>query len=98
MNKLDRLLELAEKKGEKGLWTEEYDILKDEINNDLETMTEKRDLWKRSYEESERCLLAKQKECLAFESRYKMLEERYINKDKKFTDYCELYFVDEPYG
>ena len=40
MNKLDRLLELAEKKGEKGLWTEEYDILKDEINNDLEIMTE----------------------------------------------------------
>ena len=35
MTKLDRLLELAEKKGEKGLWTEEYDILKSELEDEL---------------------------------------------------------------
>ena len=36
MTDLDRLLELAEKKGEKGLWTNEYPELKSKIEQDLE--------------------------------------------------------------
>jgi len=35
MTDLDRLLELAEKKGEKGLWTNEYPELKSKIEQDL---------------------------------------------------------------
>ena len=54
---LDRLLELAEKKGERGLWTEEYTDLKKK----LQEVITKSELYERSYHESERCLIERGK-------------------------------------